>query len=166
MPYKDFTAKAPLDSFESVEAKLIAIGAVFSGTDFQKDTYFETKKGKLKYREGTIEHLITHYQRIIENGMERSEVFRYETQPSQAAITKLYSEHKIIGTTEKQRKIYHFKHIKIHLDLLPDKRKFIEIEAIDREGKFSNKELSEQCLAMAELLQIPYESFIKTGYFQ
>lgn len=50
----------------------------FIGLDLQTDHYFEIEKGKLKWREGTVENLITHYERIDDSGMERTIVYRYD----------------------------------------------------------------------------------------
>ncbi len=64
LPYKDYTIKAPISNSEIIECVLKNIGALFIGTDHQTDLYFETPVGKLKLRQGTIENLITHYERI------------------------------------------------------------------------------------------------------
>ncbi len=166
MFYKDFTLKAQLDNFDEIEGKLKRLNAVLIGVDNQKDTYFATSKGKLKLREGNIEFLITHYQRVVENGMERSEVFRYEQNPSEEAINRLFSEHEVLGITKKERKIYWIDNIKIHLDTLEDKSKFIEIEAIDKDNRFTELYLQSQCKQLVDYLEIPSKNFVKTGYFQ
>ncbi len=68
LSYKDFTIKAKLLDSEKIVAQLMAIKAEFIGLDLQTDHYFETKKGKLKWREGTIENLITHYELFDDSG--------------------------------------------------------------------------------------------------
>lgn len=86
--YKDFTLKAKLSNPVAMERTLLESGAKFLGADHQKDTYFKTGKGKLKVREGTIENLITHYERTTEGGIEKTTVFRYDLNPSPDTIKK------------------------------------------------------------------------------
>jgi adenylate cyclase, class 2 len=82
LAYLDYTIKAKLDSTERVEILLKSLHATLVGLDIQTDTYFETSKGKLKLRQGTIENLITHYERIVEDGFERTIVYRYDVNPT------------------------------------------------------------------------------------
>src|SRR5689334_5975370 len=128
--YKDYTIKARISSSDLLGGKLKKLNARFHGTDQQTDTYFETSVGKLKLREGTIENLITHYERTFDDGAEKTQVFRYDVNPSQDEIEKLKSSHRQIGVVKKERKIFFMDHIKVHLDKLPNGDEFIEIEAI------------------------------------
>ena len=164
--YKDFTIKAKLTDLDAVEKAIIALEAKFVGEDVQTDHYFETSKGKLKWREGTIENLITHYERFLEAGIERTTVYRYDLNPSKSEIDELFQNQKIIGIVKKTRRIYSIQNIKIHLDLLPNHEKFIEIEAIDRSGKFTIDELRDQCLTMKAKLRIADHDLIPTGYLK
>lgn len=162
--YKDFTIKAKTDNPEAIEKLLIQMNANFLGLDMQIDYYFETEKGKLKYRQGTIENLITHYEREFRGGIEKTTVFRYDKNPTPEQITRLKTEKKQIGVTEKERKIYWLNNIKIHLDRLPGGQCFIEIEAIDRENNFTDEELKSQLLAVKSMLHIQDHNLVKTGY--
>jgi adenylate cyclase, class 2 len=164
--YKDFTLKATLASSMEMEKTLHKLGAKYLGADRQTDTYFNTPKGKLKLRQGTIENLITHYERIVENRVERTKVYRYDLNPSKAEIAKIHNDHEVIGIIEKERKIYFLDHIKIHLDSMKDGKTFIEIEAIDRNGSIPSDELRQQCMDVKEKLQIGDRDLIKTGYLE
>ncbi len=164
--YKDYTIKARLENHAEVEAILQSLDAEFIGLDKQTDYYYETEIGKLKYRDGNIENLITHYKRDIVDGIERTTVYRYDKNPTDKEINDLKSVKKQIGTTYKERKIYILDNIKIHLDFIPDNKYFIEIEAIDRDNRFTDKELREQCFSLKSRLMISDEMLIKTGYFK
>lgn len=166
LPYKDFTLKARLSSVEKVEATLRSLNARFIGTDFQTDYYFETEKGRLKWRQAAIENLITHYERFLDSGIERTIVYRYDLNPSEELIHELKQNHKLIGITRKQRKIYQLRNVKIHLDKLPNEEEFIELEAIDRDNQFSEDELRNQCLEFRTKLNIPARDLIQTGYLK
>ena len=148
-----------------MEKILRELNASFVGTDFQKDIYFNAAKGKLKWRQGTIENLITQYERIYENGLEKTIVYQYDLNPTQEQISKLYNDYKEIGSIEKERKIFYIANVKVHLDKMKDNQTFIEIEAIDREGTQLTDELKFQCLRIKENLGIDDVDLIKTGYF-
>lgn len=164
--YKDITLKARLTSPKKTEAVIQSMKAIFIGKDLQTDHYFQTPKGKLKWREGFIENLITHYERINENGLEKTIVYRYDLNPSQEMIDDLRKNYKQIGITKKERKIYQLDNIKIHLDKLPNHEEFIEIEAIDSENKFTIEELRAQCQSLKAALKIDDRDLMPTGYLK
>lgn len=162
--YKDYTIKAKVSDTETIERLLTQMNANYVGLDIQTDFYFETEKGKLKYRQGTIENLITHYERAIISGVERTIVYRYDKNPTIDQIEKLRKGQKQIGVTKKERKIYRIDNIKIHLDKLPDGQRFIEIEASDLTNQFTDTDLMIQCLRIKSKLLIRDNDLVKTGY--
>ena len=86
--YKDFTLKACLKNRIIVEQKLLDLGAIFQGEDYQQDYYFRVSNGKLKYRKGTLKTLITHYERFILDNIEKTSVYRYDINPSEEDVKK------------------------------------------------------------------------------
>jgi len=164
--YKDFTIKAKISSGGELENKLIQFNSRFLGVDMQTDTYFEVSHGKLKLREGTIENLITHYERTHDGGAEKTNVYRYDLNPTVEEIEKLKRTHQQIGVIKKERKIYFVDHIKVHIDKLPSGEEFIELEAIDRLNQFSDEELKHQCLHLKDKLGIHQSEIIQTGYLK
>ena len=165
LDYKDYTLKARVIDLDPLHARLKELNATFVGTDYQRDHYFATTKGKLKWRQGTIENLITHYERITEQEAERTIVYRYDLHPTPEDLVQLQKSNELIQIIEKTRHIYLIAHIKIHLDLLPSGDQFLEIEAIDRENQFSHSELLQHCTDLQQKLGIPSENRIPTGYF-
>lgn len=165
LPYRDYTIKAVLYDPQIMEDMLHQMNAHYTGLDIQTDHYFEVPQGKLKWRQGTIENLITHYERIDESGIEQTIVYRYDKDPSIQEIKLLHKQYKKIGATHKERKIYTVGAIKIHLDKLDTGRTFIEIEAIDLEYKFSREELKRKCLSLKSELGLLDKDLVKTGYF-
>jgi adenylate cyclase class 2 len=165
LDYKDYTLKARVTDLDRFHERLIVLSATFVGTDHQRDHYFSTTKGKLKWRQGTIENLITHYERITEQGAERTIVYRYDLHPTPQDLDELQQSSKLIQVIEKTRHIYLLDHLKIHLDQLPSGDQFVEIEAIDRTNQFTQAELMQHCISLLEKLGIPPETLIPTGYF-
>ncbi len=164
LPYRDFTLKARVTHFEGLRHKLQALGATCVGTDDQTDTYLQTDRGKLKWRRGTLENLITEYERINRSGIEQTVVYRYEPNPSAAAIEALLASSKILGTVVKTRSIYRLGHLKIHLDTLPDGRHFLEVEAQDHTLEIPAWQLQAACESLLTTLGIEPADRMPTGY--
>ncbi|MBX2913631.1 MAG: CYTH domain-containing protein [Cyclobacteriaceae bacterium] len=166
MNYRDFTLKARLYNSQKIKGQLLKLGARCVGTDNQVDRYFEIAQGKLKWRQGNIENLITHYERIQEDGLEQTVVYRYDVNPSQETIQQLFDLYQVASTVSKQRTIYWLGNVKIHVDKLPDGSEFIELEAMDRNDKLSTAELKTQCKQIQQALAIEDSDLLPTGYFQ
>jgi adenylate cyclase, class 2 len=162
--YNDFTIKAKTNNPFEVEQLLKEMNAVYKGSDYQIDTYFKIEKGKLKWRKGKIENLITHYERISEHQLEKTIVYRYDLNPSRTEIEKLFSCYPTLAIIEKERNIFFIDNVKIHLDKTSSEETFIEIEVMDNKGLRSLMELRRQCLAMKSALKIDDRDLLKTGY--
>jgi len=165
LTYQDFTIKARAKGFEGVRARLQQVGARCLGTDQQVDTYFATETGKLKLREGTIENLIIHYQRVNEASIEKTLVFRYDLNPTPQEVAALHSHFAVLGQVRKERTIYLLGIHKIHLDQLEGDC-FIEIEYIDRHAAYTSQQLKALCFEMKEKLEIADADLVPTGYFR
>ncbi|HAA15110.1 MAG TPA: hypothetical protein DCE41_26815 [Cytophagales bacterium] len=163
--YQDVTLKAQLYDLLPIENKLRKMNARFAGVDVQTDTYFEVELGKLKWRQGTVESLITHYDRTERNGVETTTVYRYDLDPTEEDIYDLRREHRTIGEVHKTRQIFWVGTLKVHLDTLPTGEFFVEIEAIDRGKKVPHANLLEQAHALRVQLGIAKEDLVPTGYF-
>jgi adenylate cyclase class 2 len=164
--YKDYNVKAVITNLAGLEKALSDLKANFVGTDHQKDTYFSVPRGKLKLREGTIENLITHYERVDEKNIERTIVYQYDLTPTQEQVTKLRREHEVLGVVEKERRIYFIENVKIHVDKTADGKTFVEVEAIDSDDSKSMDQLRAQCLSIKQKLGIKDDELVKSGYFQ
>lgn len=163
--YQDFSVKAPHPNPENTRAVLARLGAHFAGTDQQRDTYFAEERGKLKLREGTLEHILIHYERLPDTqGAQRTRTYRYDVQPSPEAVAELFAHRTILGIVEKTRHIYFLGHVKIHLDTLPNGEQFIEVEAIDKHGNFTPEQLRLQCFAHLALFGIEPDTIMTAGY--
>ncbi len=162
--YQDVTLKARVSNTRLLEAQLQAIGAKFIGEDHQHDIYFTCTAGKLKFRKGTLGTLITHYERTGMENAERTQVFRYDVNPSAEEVQQLYAMHEIIGETHKIRKLYQFENVTIHVDELPTGEQFIEVEAKDYADMLSEAQLNMQCQKLFEALQLTDEDRLATGY--
>ena len=164
--YKDFTLKACLKNRIIVEQKLLDLGAIFQGEDYQQDYYFRVSNGKLKYRKGTLGTLITHYERFSIDKIEKTTVYRYDVNPSEEEVQKLYDRFDLIGELHKIRSLYQMNNLTIHLDKLENGEEFIEVEAKDFEDLYSELELQNQCQQIFENIGISKDELLTTGYIQ
>ena len=162
--YKDVTQKARLANADVIASALIAMGASFVGEDHQHDIYFQVLNGKLKFRHGTLGTLITHYERIAVGPLEKTHVYRYDVNPTEAEIQQLFATADRIGETQKIRKQYQFQNVTIHLDKLPNGENYIEVEAKDYSNSFSEEDLQSQCKDLFEKLGIASVDLMQTGY--
>lgn len=138
--------------------------AIFKGTDHQIDTYFHSKTGRLKLREGNIENNLIYYVRENTKVSKQSKVTLYETKPKSTLKAIL---EKSIGTkcvVDKQREIYFIDNVKFHLDTVKNLGDFIEIEAIDIDNNIPKDKLQEQCNYYIKLLEINAKNLISDSY--
>jgi len=138
--------------------------ADFKGLDHQIDTYFNSKNGRLKLREGNIENNLIHYERENTKTSKESKVSLYKTAPDSNLKAIL---EKAIGSkcvVDKHREIYFIENVKFHLDKVKGLGEFVEIEAIDTDGSISKDKLQGQCNAYIKLLQINAKDLISDSY--
>jgi len=159
--------KAKISKPEEIRRFLRDRGAVFRGTDHQRDTYFRVPRGRLKIREGTIESCIVHYTRADETGPKRCdyEIERFE--PGSGALSHirkiLARSLGVLAVVDKEREIYFIDNVKFHIDTVRGLGTFFEIEAVDTGGSGERK-LHEQCAEYLERLGITEEQLVSSSY--
>lgn len=145
MNIKNFEFKARVKEAAIYESKLLMLNPRFHGTDYQRDTYFNVPSGRLKLREGNIENALIFYSRQNIAGAKSSDVILYKHVPDEALKNILTLQFGIKAVVKKQRKIYFIDNVKFHFDTVDELGTFIEVEAADHSGKYTEKELQEQC---------------------
>lgn len=149
---------------EDIHLLLKNLKARFVGIDHQIDTYFKVSSGRLKLREGKIENHLIHYERSNQAGPKKSEVLLFKSDPGSSLKDILI---KAVGTlviVDKKRSIYFIDNVKFHLDEVQGLGSFVEIEAIDTEGTFSESELTKQCEHYIDMFKIPEKDLIQISY--
>lgn len=137
--------KAKVSDPEKYEKMLLTLQPIFIGNDHQVDTYFNAATGRLKLREGNIENALIHYEREDIRGSKKSAVILYKHQPSAELKQILVKLLGIKAVVDKRRKIYFLGNVKFHFDVVENLGTFIEVEAIDSHGDFTEDELKQQC---------------------
>lgn len=164
MPHLNVEIKARCANLDPLRAILKAQAARFIGEDHQVDTYFHVPQGRLKLREGTIEHALIYYERQDEAGPKRSNVYLYHPTPDPALKALLTAALGLRQVVDKHRQIFFIDNVKFHLDRVAHLGTFVEVEAIDRDGTLGAAHLHAQCTYYRHLLGIADADLITQSY--
>ena len=157
--------KARCHNPEDIESILLSNNALYEGSDLQIDTYFNSESGRVKLREGNIENSLIHYYRAERKGQKKSEVTLYKTEGDSYALKEILSNTLGIKTVvEKTRKIFFIENVKFHIDQVKNLGSFVEIEAIDVNGKVGEDKLRKQCNDFVSLLGLDKAEFLDQSY--
>ena len=156
--------KARCTEHGKIRALLQERSARFVGEDHQIDTYFKVPQGRLKLREGTIEHTLIYYERPDQQGPKGSDVTLYKpgAQPGLRAL--LAKALGVLVVVDKRREIYFIDNVKFHLDRVEGLGTFAEIEAIDEDGTIGEARLQEQCEHYLALFEIDEDDLVRVSY--
>ena len=164
MSHLNVEIKARCTDPEVVRARLLSLGADFTGEDRQLDTYFRAPNGRLKLREGKIENALIHYHRPDQAGPKLSEVTHYPVRPGSSLKSLLSDALGILAGVDKKRSIFFIGNVKFHVDQLHGLGDFVEIEAIDKEGDIGYDRLLGQCRHYLTVLGIRQEDLLEESY--
>lgn len=156
--------KAKSERIEEIRNYLKIHATEDRGTDRQRDTYFHSKHGRLKLREGNVENSLILYDRPDSKGPKQSDVNLVKLPPLSGMRELLRKSNQVKVVVEKSREIYFIENVKFHLDQVSSLGDFVEIEAIDIDGSYSRERLWEQCQAYIDLFKIKDEDFIDCSY--
>lgn len=164
MPHLNVEMKARVLDQNKARALILQKNAKFQGTDHQIDTYFKVNNGRLKLREGNIENYLVYYEREDKPGIKESNVILFKTSPDSTIKSILEKSLGVFVVVDKIREIYWIDNVKFHIDNVVGLGTFVEIEAIDYEGKIGKEKLYEQCKNYLDMLEIPEEDLISCSY--
>ncbi len=164
MNIKNVEFKARVNDLEKYEAKLLTLAPQFRGTDHQIDTYFIVPKGRMKLREGNIEHALINYNRKNTAAAKESDVILYQHEPNSALKDILVLQFGIKIVVDKKRKIYFIGNVKFHFDLVEKLGTFIEVEAIDSNNTFTVEQLKAQCDKYFSFFELTTADLVDRSY--
>jgi len=161
---KNVEIKAKIPDTVKIREILNNLNADFRGTDFQTDTYFRIKNGRLKLREGNIENSLIYYIRENSSAPKKSDVLIYKYKPDSTLKTILCKSLEILNIVKKKREIYFIENVKFHIDEVEKYGFFFEIEVIDYEEKFPEQYLHTVCNKYLDVFGITHEQLISDSY--
>jgi predicted adenylyl cyclase CyaB len=157
--------KARCADLEAARARASRIATQRVGIDRQVDTYFRTRSGRLKLRESSLfGGQLVPYLRPDEKGPKLADyrVVPVEDPPGlKALLGEILGVHRVV---EKQREIFLYENVRIHLDRVKGLGSFLELEAV-LDG--SEAGLSEQRRKVEFLMQelgVREEDLVSTSY--
>ncbi|MDX1672385.1 MAG: class IV adenylate cyclase [Balneolaceae bacterium] len=156
--------KARCEELDRIRDLLKEAGADYKGTDHQIDTYFRVAEGQLKLRQGTIENNLIYYHRPDRKDPKRSDVQLVSLVNPREMKSLLAEAIGIKIEIRKKREIYFIDNVKFHLDEVEELGRFVEIEAIDRDGSRDEEALRRQCRNYMTEFGIDKEDLISHSY--
>ena len=164
MVLRNYEFKSAASDIEYLEKKLLGLNPVFKGEDHQTDTYFNINTGRLKLREGNIEHALIFYERPEINSARQSDVILYSHEPGKGLKELLAKALGVKAVVDKIRRIYFVDNVKFHFDKVAGLGTFIEVEAIARDPEASTESLKRQCEEYISFFGLDQSAFIGKSY--
>lgn len=164
MEFLNVEIKARCNQPDQIRNVLKDHKADFKGTDHQIDTYFNVPDGRLKLRQGTIEQNLIYYNRTNTQSPKPSDINLVAAEHPDQLHQLLRNALGEMVVIDKQREIYFIDNVKFHIDDVKELGNFVEIEAIDNDGTFSEDELHKQCQHYLELLGILEKDLVAESY--
>ena len=162
--YLNVEIKAKCDNPHLIRDYLKANKADFKGVDEQTDTYFNTRNGRLKLREGNIENNLIYYERDNQEGPKSSHFSLVKIEDAKGLKEVLNKSMGIKTIVKKRREIYYIKNVKFHIDEVPGLGSFIEIEAGNILADLSKEQLQEQCAFYLREFGVKEEELLSGSY--
>ncbi|MGA2630039.1 MAG: class IV adenylate cyclase [Terriglobia bacterium] len=158
----NFEFKARLRDEAAVRAALKRLRARYVGRDHQVDTYFKVAQGRLKLREGKIENALIFYNRSNAARARRAKIemaLLARRNGMKAVLTKAFGVRVVV---DKHREIYFVGNVKIHLDRVRGLGKYVEVEALARDGNLA--QARRQALKFQKLFAIKHSDIVGKSY--
>jgi len=157
--------KTPAPDPESLRSGLDALGAVAVWTRAQRDVFFTVPRGYLKLRcvEGEPGELIA-YTREAGTEPRPSDyeiVIVPDAEPLESALTRALG---VLGVVEKTRRLFQWRHTRIHLDTVAGLGEFLELEAVAREIPL--EAAREEAETVITVLGLDRSAFLERPYLE
>jgi predicted adenylyl cyclase CyaB len=156
--------KAYCKNKQSLKEILLAKGAKLQAIDHQIDSYFHSKSGRLKLREGNVDNHLIHYIREDKKACKTSKIVIYESK-ADSSLKEILE--KTVGkkcVVDKIREIYQIDNVIFHIDTVKGLGDFVEIEATDANEAIPSEKLQEQCEQYIKILEINAKDLLAESY--
>ncbi len=170
MILKNIEIKARINDYEKIKKLIEDICSIPIEIEQQEDTFFNTKHGRLKLREGDGESAIMYYNRSDSHEPKQSDIALSFIDNPNALKTVLDKSIGIRGTVSKKRILYKYEQTRIHLDNVKGLGKFIELEVVlkpdqtSSDGEIIAYKLMEKLgIQKNDLIDVAYIDLIKTN---
>jgi predicted adenylyl cyclase CyaB len=157
--------KARVNNLDQIREKIKKLDHKYVGIDHQIDTYFKTTNGRLKLRESSLSGpYVIFYIRENLCGP-KSSVYQKLTVEDANGFKELLKKMQGIHTIiEKEREIFLYKNVRIHLDEVRELGTFLEFEAVMNDKYNDRKVESQKVEFLMKELDIKQEYLIRESY--
>ncbi len=157
--------KARCGDLSTARERVARIATEHVGVDHQLDTYFRTAKGRLKLRESSLAGgQLVAYLRPDADGPRWSEyrVVPVEDPASlKALLTEILGLHRVV---EKEREIFLYENVRIHLDQVTGLGTFLELEAVADSNSDADRAQQDKIAFLMQELSIEPQDLVTTSY--
>ncbi len=157
--------KTAVPDLECVEARIKVMNAEYRWTHRQRDTFFNVPSGYLKLRvvEGEPGELIAYVREPgIHPRASDYEIVRIDHPAAlQSALSRSLG---VRGVVEKTRRLFIWRHTRIHLDEVKDLGQFLELEAVA--GEIGLEEARREADLVIEALGLSPTEFLDRPYLE
>ena len=157
--------KARCRDLDAARARAKALATEYVGVDHQVDTYFVTRRGRLKLRESSLSggQLIP-YLRPDLAATKRSD-YRVVPLPdpsgTKALLAEILGVHRVV---DKRREIFLVDNVRIHLDRVAGLGTFLELEAVFDGDAASEDAEQAKVDALMQQLGVAPDDLLATSY--
>jgi adenylate cyclase class 2 len=167
MMQNNLEIKLPFTDFSFAEQRIIALGASLLGSDKQTDNYYNTRKGTLKLRFSELEEAA-----LIANlrndgpGIRLASFVRIPV-PDPAATNLLYEQMLgVCAVIKKQRKVFNYQDVRIHLDEVEGLGSFLEFECVLNPKRHDESVERFKLRHLMHMFEIKDEMLLAASYYQ
>ncbi len=161
---KNVEIKARFNELDRGHLKARSLGAQFVGKDQQIDTYFNVPRGRLKLRQSSLSgNFLIPYLRPDALGAKNSQYVLLPVEDVAATKTLLGQMFGLRLIVEKERHIYLWENVRIHLDEVKNLGRFLEFEAVV-DAAHSAETCKEQVAFLLKHFDIPETNLIAQSY--
>jgi len=157
--------KARCADLDAVRERALEVATSRLGIDRQTDTYFVTKRGRLKLRESSLSggQLIP-YLRPDQRGPKNSDyavISVEEPERIKALLSEILGVHRVV---RKVREIWLHENVRIHLDQVEGLGSFVELEAVYDGAPESLPAQQKKVRFLMERLGVGEEDLVDVSY--
>jgi predicted adenylyl cyclase CyaB len=157
--------KARCADLETARERTRALATSCVGIDRQTDTYFATRRGRLKLRESSLSGgQLVPYLRPDQTGPKRADygvIPIEEPERVKALLSEILGVHRVV---RKVREIWLHENVRIHLDEVEELGSFVELEAVYDGAPESLSAQERKVRSLMDQLGIGEEDLVDVSY--
>jgi len=162
---ENIEVKAKVSDLNEIRKKVLQLEHHYVGIDHQKDTYFNTQAGRMKLRQSKLSgaYIILYFRDDIQGP--KSSTYQMIPVKDSDGVKALLSQ--MLGlqvVVEKEREIFLYENVRIHLDRVMGLGDFMELEAVMDNQYNDKKKEKEKVEYLLGILDIKHNDLLSKSY--